>query len=44
MNVGLFATIIGLGRKNWRDGFRKRYSGNNINFGITIDILIFGIN
>ena len=24
----------GLGRKNWRGGFRKRYLGKNINFGI----------
>ena len=34
----------GLGRKNWRGGFRERYSGKNINFGITKEIDIPGIN
>ena len=27
MSIGLFTTITGLGRKNWRSGFRKYYSG-----------------
>ena len=35
MGVGLFTTITGLGRKNWRGGFRVYYFGNIICFGIT---------
>ena len=27
MSVGLFTTITGLGRKNWRGGFRVYYFG-----------------
>ena len=43
--VGLFTTMLtGLGRKHWRGGFRERYSGKNINFGITKEIDIPGIN
>ncbi len=26
--------LTGLGRKNWRGGFREHYSGNNIYIGI----------
>ena len=37
MSVGLFSTITGLGRKNWRGGFREYY------FGIPIENVINGI-
>ena len=33
MSVGLFTTVTGLGRKNWRGGLRGCYSGKNIYFG-----------
>ena len=44
MSVGLFTTITGLGRKNWRGGFREYYSGKNINFGIAKPISTPGEN
>ena len=30
MSVGLFTTITGLGRKNWRGGFSEYYSQESI--------------
>jgi len=44
MSVGLFTTITGLGRKNWRGGFRECYFGKNTYFGITKAIEIPGKN
>ena len=36
--------LWGLGRKNWRGGFREYYSGKNINFGIAKPISTPGVN
>ena len=47
MSVGLFILRYiqtGLGRKNWRGGFREYYSGNNIYFGIAKPIESAGNN
>ena len=44
ISVGLFATITGLGRKNWSGGFREYYSGKNIYFGIAKPISTPGEN
>jgi hypothetical protein len=36
--------LTGLGRKNWRSGFRECYSGKIIHFGIAIPIESSGNN
>ena len=41
MKCGLFTTITGLGRKNWRGGFRE-YWGGIIQSVTVVDLL--GIN